>query len=106
MRIKSNKTVAQTKTRFKEATKTAALPASFAIPDRCCCSAEILLTTASIPVLSNSTINTRKTEPTKMICIIVETDQIRAVGIKITATDNSMRKAISLWKVLRNPCML
>jgi len=46
---------------LKNDIKTAAFPVSFARPERVCCSVEIQFTTASIPVLTNSTINIRKT---------------------------------------------
>ena len=75
--------------------KTAALPTSFARPERVCCSVEIQFSTASIPVLTNSTINIRETALISKIWTIGETGNIKVAGIRMTATANLMRKAIS-----------
>jgi len=78
-----------------DAIKTATLPASFALAESVCCSAEILFTVASTEVLSNSMTNTRRTDSISKIRTKSETGNSSAAGIKITATANSMRKAIS-----------
>jgi hypothetical protein len=85
----------QTKTMLTNDIKIAALPTSFARPERGCCSVEILFTTASIRLLSNSTINIRKTVVISKIWTIGETGNIKAAGIRMTATANSIQEAIS-----------
>ena len=78
-----------------DAIKTVALPASFALAESVCCSVEILFTAASTAVFSNSIINTGRTDRISKIRTISETGNSSAGGIKITATANSIRKAIS-----------
>ena len=78
-----------------DAIKTAALTVSFAFAESVCCFVEIMFTTISTAVFSNSIINARRADPISKLRTSSKTGNSNATGINLNATANSMRKAIS-----------
>ena len=82
LKISSNKTFTHTTTRFMDAIKTAALPASFSLSESVSCHLGILFTAASNAVLSISMINTRRTCTISKLRTNSETGNCIATGKK------------------------
>ena len=80
---------------------TAALPMSLACLDRTCHSGPMRSTTASMPLLSSSTISTSKTVPASSATSIQLLPSQKAAGISTMAASASWRKAFSFHPARR-----